>query len=110
MDGLEIRKLVDHREPVILAKYVAVLQHIQENPCYRATALTEWARGTVADAWLVATASAYGYTIITFEGPNNGLNPETPSKKAKIPDVARVFDVKAETLFYMMRELGFSLR
>lgn len=110
MDGLEVGKLIDHREPAILAQYAAVLQHIQENPCYRAAALTEWARGTVADAWLIATASAYSCTIITFEGPNNGLNPATPSKKAKIPDVARAFEVKTENLFYMMRELGFSLR
>lgn len=83
MNELEIGKLIDHRESAILAQYAAVLQYIQENPCYQAAALTEWARGTVADAWLIATASVYNYTIITFEGSNSGLNPKNQQKRQK---------------------------
>lgn len=110
MEELDIQEHIDHRDAGILAKYGAVLQSVQSNPCYKTAALTEWSKGNVADAWLIAAAAAKGYTLITFEEPNKGLNARTPSKEAKIPDIAAEFDVKTANLFYMMRELGFALK
>ena len=104
MEALTISNYIDRRDPTILAHYGAILGHIQSNACYKPSALAEWAKGTVADPWLISTAKAKGYTIITFEVPNKGLNPRSPSKNAKIPDVANVFGVKTENLFYMMRD------
>lgn len=109
MEDLEIGKYLDHREPCILQKYAAILQYIQGNPCYKPAALAEWSRESVADPWLIAAASAYNYTIITFEEANKGLNTRTPSKNAKIPDVSKEFGVKTQKLFYMIRELGLKL-
>lgn len=109
MGKVAIGTLVDRRNAAILENYSAVLQHLQENPCYKPSALAEWARTTVADPWLIATAAAYNYTIITFEAHNPGLNDRNPSKVAKIPDVADVFGVKTENLYYLMRVLGFQL-
>lgn len=71
--------------------------------------LSEWSRESVADPWLIAAAATYN-TIITFEEANKGLNSRSPSKNAKIPDVANEFGVKTEKLYYMMRELGLKLR
>ena len=110
MADIEIRNLIDRRDNTILALYGSVLQHVQNNPCYKPAALAEWARGTVADPWLIATAAVNGFTLITFEDSNKGLNPRNPSRNAKIPDVAKEFGVKTRNLFYMMRELNFSLR
>lgn len=110
MDNLKINQLIDRREASIVIKYGAVLQSVQNNPCYKTAALTEWSKGNVADPWLIATAAVKGHTLITFEEPNKGLNSKTPSKEAKIPDVAAQFNVKTANLFYMMRELGFSLK
>lgn len=109
MDVLEIGLYVDRRQPAILEKYSAILQYIQYNPCYQLSALKEWSKGKSADPWLIATASVYDYTIVTFESPNNGLNERDPSKKAKIPDVAKVFDVETTDLYQMIRKLGFKL-
>lgn len=109
MDALTISNYIDRRDPTILTYYGTVLSHIQTNDCYKSSALTEWAKGTVADPWLISTAKAKGYTIITFEVPNKGLNSRSPSKNAKNPDVASVFGVKTANLFYMMRALGFTL-
>jgi len=109
MEALTISNYIDRRDPTILAHYGAILGHIQSNACYKPSALAEWAKGTVADPWLISVAKAKGYTIITFEVPNKGLNSRSPSKNAKIPDVANVFGVKTENLFYMMRALGFTL-
>ena len=101
--------VIDHRQPGILKRYGEILSHIQANPCYKQSALDEWARDTVADAWLIATASVYGYTLITFEGHNTNLNERFPTKEAKIPDVADLFHVETKPLFYMMRALDFKL-
>ena len=109
MESITIRSYIDRRDSTILTLFGAVLEHIQTNTCYKPSALTEWAKGNVADPWLISAAKAKGYTIITFEVPNKGLNPRNPSKNAKIPDVANVFGVKTENLFYMMRTLRFTL-
>lgn len=110
MESIEIQRYIDHREPRILQKYGAILQHIQDSPCYKPASLSEWSRESVADPWLIAAAATYNYTIITFEEANKGLNSRSPSKNAKIPDVANEFGVKTEKLYYMMRELGLKLR
>ena len=110
MADIEIGHFIDRRDSNILALYGSVLQHVQNNPCYKPAALAEWARGAVADPWLIATAAAKDFTLITFEEANKGLNPRNPSRNAKIPDVAREFSVKTENLFYMMRELNFALK
>ena len=109
MKTVKIATSIDHRQPALLEKYRLVLQHVQTNPCYKPSALTEWSRQSVADPWLIATAAEYGYTIVTFENSNKSLNAGTPSKKAKIPDVAQQFGVNTQNLFYMMRKLDFRL-
>lgn len=110
MTDLSIGTLIDHREPKILAEYASILQYIQQNPCYKPSALQEWSNSKVADAWLIATASVYNLFLVTFEARNTGLNSRNPSKEAKIPDVAKSFGVETITLFQMIRDLGIQLR
>ncbi len=110
MDNLQIGAYIDHKNPPIIAKYSEILQHIQGNPCYQPSALREWANNRVADPWLIATASVYGYDLVTFETSNKGLNSRFPSKEAKIPDVAKTFGVNTINLFQLMRELGMQLK
>ena len=98
----------DHRENAIIKKYAEVLEFVRKNPCYQEAALHEWAQSNIAGAWLIATAAVHGYTLITFE-KSAQPNRNSPSKNAKIPDVAAAFDVKIDNLFYMMRQLGFKL-
>ena len=109
MENIEVGQLIDHREPAIIVKYREVLRYIQDNPAYKPAALTEWSREEVADPWLIAAAAIGNYTIISFEIANKGLNTHNPSKNAKIPDVAKVFNVEVQNLYYMMRVLKFSL-
>lgn len=109
MESLEIGELIDRRQPDILAKYSQVLTHLQTNPCYQEAALREWSKASVADPWIIATAAAYGYTIITLEKSIPGLSPKAPTKKPKIPDVAKALGVQTQDLFYLMRKLNFKL-
>lgn len=101
--------LVDRRSADILSNLQKVLTYVQTNPCYKQEALYEWSKATVADAWLIATAMTYGYTIVTFEERNGNLSERQPSKNPKIPDVADAFGVKVVRLYEMMRDLEFLL-
>ena len=107
-NNLEISTCISHKEQDIIAKYAEILQFIQQNPSYQESALREWAQEHIADAWLIATASVYNYTLITFERRQN-VNPMNPSKMAKIPNIAELFNVNVNNLFYMMRKLDIKL-
>lgn len=109
MSNLNDVDIISHKNPLILSNYSKVLMYLQNNKCYRPSALTEWSNPNVADPWLIATAMSYGYKIVSFEKPNNGLNIGNPSKKAKIPNVAEHFGVEVFSLYQMMRYLNFKL-
>ena len=84
------------------------MNYLNNTPIYQKIALRDWQRMTVADPWLIATAMAKKLTIITFEqtgNPNSG----NPSKKIKIPDVAKQFKIEVQNLYYMMRCLNIKL-
>lgn len=93
----------------IINMYSDVLGHIQTCGFYKSNALTEWSYDNVADGWLIAAAGNGGYTVVTFETPNNNLNSRYPSKTAKIPNVCDHFSIRYVTLFDMMRALDFKL-
>lgn len=92
-----------------IAKYAEVLQHIQKSEFYNEKALRAWSKEKTADPWLIAVGIERGATIITLEESAGSLNKANPSKNPKIPDVARHFDVKCESLYYFLREMNFKL-
>ena len=99
----------NHRSEKIIRKYQEILQYIQTCGFYKEDALRTWANESVADPWLIAAAAVNNYTIITLEVSSGNLNKNTPSKNAKIPDVARAFGVKTNNLYYMKRQLEISI-
>ena len=109
MRDLEIGTFIDHRQESILNNYRLVLEHVQNHPCYKPSALKEWSDAATADPWIIATAISYGYTIVTFEKAVGNLSEHNPSKNAKIPNVAEAFDAKVISLYDMMRSLKFHL-
>lgn len=96
----------NHISEEIILKYQKILQYIQECGYYNDKALYIWSQAEVADPWLIAASAVNHYTIITNEVSAGTLNKKTPSRNPKIPDVAKAFGVKTESLFYMMRKLG----
>ncbi|MBO7448735.1 MAG: DUF4411 family protein [Clostridiales bacterium] len=95
--------ILNHREPTVVSKYGEVIRYLSSSPLYSDKAVRQWA-SSIADPWLIATASVNDYKIITFETPNKNLNSKNPAGKPKIPDVANVFNVQCENLFYFMRK------
>lgn len=110
LSGINISSLITYKDTSIIYKYSEVINNVKSNRCYKQSALDEWSKNTVADAWLIATAAVKNYTLITMETSSGIISPKSPSKNAKIPDVANCFSVKTDNLFYMMRELNFVLR
>lgn len=102
-------EICNHVTPEIINKYQEILQYVQSCGLYKEQALQTWAPGNIADPWLIAAAAVNGYTIITDEAPSGGLSPKNPNRNAKIPDVAKAFEVKTANLFYMMRQLGIKI-
>lgn len=69
----------------------------------------EWSREEVADPWIISSAAINNYTIVTLEVSSGSLSDKNPNKRAKIPDVAKVFGVDTINLFEMMRRLGIKI-
>lgn len=100
-------KVIEHKNPEILAKYSEVLEYIQVCGYYNERALAEWADEKVADAWLIASAIVNGYIVVTFESTSGGLNTSSKSSNPKIPDVCKHFNVGCVNLFTALRDLSF---
>lgn len=99
IDDLEV---LDRRDQTILTNYSKVLKFLQDSPLYNDKALRSWSDVNVADPWLIAAASAKGYTLVTFEQGAGKISSGNPSGRPKIPDIAREFGVKCVNLFYFM--------
>lgn len=99
-------KIMDRRNQSIMLKYGEVLKYLQNSPFYNDKALRVWSDANVADPWLIAAAAAKGHTIITFEQSAGIISEKNPSGRPKIPDVAKVFDVKCADLYYFMRKMN----
>lgn len=93
------KSLVRHQDYV--QEWAEVIQYISDCGFYKPSALTSdkgWAKQNIADPWLIAIAKKEGYTIVTAENKNPNLNPDNPSKSAKIPDVCDQLQVPCITM------------
>ena len=101
--------IIDRRNVSIVTKYSEVLRFLQDSPLYSDKALRDWSDVNVADPWLIATASALGYTLVIFKTSAGSISVNNPSGKPKIPDVAQKFDVKCVNLFLFYAENEYRL-
>ncbi|GHV82445.1 hypothetical protein AGMMS49991_10030 [Spirochaetia bacterium] len=106
IDGL---KPLSHKDDAIIQNYRKVLTYIQNCGFYKERALANWSAEDIADPWIIASAMANNYTVITMESGAGSLQKNQPSSNAKIPDICKQFNVKCENLFYLIRALSFKL-
>lgn len=86
----------------VMVKYGDVMNWAQSNAVYRPEAVSEFA--TVADAYLVATAAAKGYTLVT----NETADPQC-RRRVKIPDACDALGVRYCDLNTVLRELNITI-
>lgn len=92
---------IEHDEEILL-EYQKTQEWARNRGQYTESALSVY--GTVADAFLVATAAAKKLTLVTYEAPA----PE--SKKAvKIPDACQAAGVRYCDLNKVFQELGVTI-
>lgn len=109
IENIDDTLILDRIDTAIFEKYTEIINYIQTCQLYKEAALKEWSDIKVADPWLIATASVYEFTVITFEKSNINLSKHTPGRRALIPDVCNAFGVKCNDLYYMMKKLSFVL-
>lgn len=71
-----------------MTKYAAVIQWASNNRVFTQAAVQEFASVNVADAFLVATAAAKHFTLVTEEKPDPKCK-----QRVKIPDACIALDV-----------------
>ena len=86
----------------VMVKYGEIMNWAQSNAVYRPEAVSEFA--TVADAYLVATAAAKGYTLVT----NETADPQC-RRRVKIPDACNALSVRFCDLNTVLRELNITI-
>ena len=90
----------------IVKEYAKIQNYISSCDLYKPQAISEWAKREIADPWLIATAIAKKYAIITLEIHGNP-QPHQKAKRIKILDVADHFCVCYHDLYYFMRKMKF---
>ena len=86
----------------IMQKYIATQNWATNSKKFKPTALQTFA--DVADAYIVATASAKGMTLVTYEKSN-----PMSTKRVMIPDVCQALNVQYCDLNKALRELGVTI-
>lgn len=89
--------LADIKSAPVMEVYRELVGQIYASSQYTAAAKNEFAQINNADAFLIASARAYGSVLITHEVP------APDSKKAvKIPDAAKLVGVKTDSIFNLL--------
>lgn len=91
-------------DPNIMRKYAQVINCASSNPNYLPAAQIEFASASIADAFLIATASAKQMILVT-----NEISEPRRRNKIKIPDVASQQNVTCRSLLEMLRALKVSI-
>lgn len=86
----------------VMAKYAEVLNWANGNSIFTPLAIAEFAQ--VADAYLVATAAAKGYVLVT-----NETSDPLCRRRVKIPDACNALGVRYCDLNQVLRELGITI-
>jgi len=86
----------------ILTKYAELMKWANAQTQYSQNAIAEFAQVENADPWIIASAIANKYTIVTHEV----LDPSI-KKKIPIPNVCQDFSVNYIDTFKLLRELDF---
>lgn len=98
---------LDHRQ--FAKEWGEVLLHIKNSNLYTDGALNSargWANERIADPWLIAIAKRENLTIVTDENKNINLNPNSPSKAAKIPDICEDLGIRCIKMNEYFTEIG----
>lgn len=82
----------------VVASYRWIADWVNEQTRFTESERARFLKG--ADGWLIAYAKVNDCVLVTHE------KTEPFSKKVKIPDVCKAFDVKVEDTFDMLRSVG----
>jgi hypothetical protein len=91
--------IADKHDIAVMQAYRQVMQWNVSNNHYRQQAKDEFARSDKADAFLIATAKAHGFIVVTHEASK----PES-KKRVLIPDAGNAFNVKSIMIYDLLSQ------
>lgn len=91
--------IADMHDGAVMQAYRQIMQWNVANNHYRQQAKDEFARHDKADAFLIAAAKAYGFTVVTHEASK----PES-KKRVLIPDAAKQFGIKSIMIYDLLSQ------
>ncbi|MDP3010945.1 MAG: DUF4411 family protein [Methylococcales bacterium] len=91
--------LPDTRDSSVMSSYGQIMSWLASDTHYTQPAKNEFARFDVADAFLIAVAKTYDYTIVTHEQSR----PEA-KKRVLIPDAANAFGIRTIMIYDLLSE------
>ena len=91
--------VADVKDPQVMQAYSQLMQWAVTNTHYRPQAKDEFARFEVADAFLIATAKAHDYTLVTHE-----LSNPLSKKRILIPDAANAMQVDSIQIYDLLSQ------
>lgn len=89
--------VADTHDASVMLAYKQVMQWNAANNHYRQQAKDEFARFDKADAFLIATAKAHDYHLVTHEASR----PES-RKRILIPDAAKAFNIESVMIYDLL--------
>jgi hypothetical protein len=89
--------IADTHDAVVMQAYGQVMQWNVTNSHYRQQAKDEFARFDKADAFLIATAKAHNFNLVTHESSK----PES-KKRILIPDAAKAFNIDSVMIYDLL--------
>lgn len=96
------------RDQKTLIAYGKVMDFLNTSKYYSNVSADLWAKGTKADPWIIAYASAYNLTVVTEEKSNlRGIinSGNATRKEPKIPDVCEAMNIPCITLDEMILQM-----
>ncbi len=93
---------IPSNDNAVIEEYRKIMKWAMSQNQFIQAAKNEFAN--VADAWLIAFAKVYKYTLVTHEELKPGVR-----RKIPIPNVCKVFNVPYINTFEMMRQLEFKI-
>ncbi len=103
MEGPFAPYVQDSGKPETLAPYAALMRWSQAQK-FKDSAKAEFAKASVADAWVVAHAKAAGATVVTHEKYEPAC-----VRSVKIPNACKFLGVECVDTYVMLRTLGVKL-
>lgn len=109
VDNFKSRVLSVSVDKIAVLEYANIQNWLVNSKFWTQAGYTLWSESSKADPWLIATAKAHDFVIVSHERSRPKMNVGRPSsKEPKITTVASHFKIEVITIYNMLEKLNFT--